>query len=303
VSSRCRGHTETRSRIHPLQESSGRALLSVPPRVDAPTTHPAPREVSMKRVSILISLSVSLCAGSGVASAQKTDGPFIMGNIDSTCHTSGAGAGTWSITCGDIAPGSGTTLIEPSSLDAELAPDDVVPASIPSSESAPEPVAVDDPATEVPADAVGDTATEPDTDGDGLSDAYEINVHATDPGLWDTDGDGLSGGDEVLTTGTDPFRWDTDGDGVADGDARVAVTDQLDSSSSPEGTAETTAGASSEDSDADRLADLDEATAGTDPSTPDSDGDGYYDGDEVNLGTEPLDPTSFPGASDSPESS
>ena len=256
----------------------------------------------MKRVSILISLSVSLVAGSGVASAQKTDGPFIIGNIDSTCHTSGAGAGTWSITCGDIAPGSGTTRIEPSSVDTELAPDDVVPASTAASEPAPEPAPVDDPATEVPADAVADTAADPDTDGDGLSDAYEIDVYATDPGLWDTDGDGLSDGDELLNTGTDPFLWDTDSDGVADGDGEATGTDSLDPASVPEETPETTLGASSEDSDADRLADPDEATAGTDPATPDSDGDGYYDGDEVNLGTDPVDVSSFPVASEAPES-
>ena len=48
------------------------------------------------------------------------------------------------------------------------------------------------------------------------------------------------------------------------------------------------------DSDNDRLADADEASVGTDPTTPDADGDGYYDGDEVNLGTDPLDPASFP---------
>ena len=67
----------------------------------------------MKRVSILVGLSVGLFAGSDVASAQQTDGPFIMGNIDSTCATSEAGAGNWTITCGDIAPGSETTVIEP----------------------------------------------------------------------------------------------------------------------------------------------------------------------------------------------
>ena len=187
----------------------------------------------MKRVSILISLSVGLFAGSGVASAQKTDGPFIMGNIDSTCSTSGAGAGNWTITCGDIAPGSGTTVIAPPSVDSLLAPIDMAPAPAPASDPAPEPAPVDDPATEVPADAVTDTAEVTDTDGDGLSDDYEINVYVTDPGLWDTDGDGLSDGDELLTTGTDPFLWDTDGDGVADGDGETAGTDPLDPASVP----------------------------------------------------------------------
>ena len=249
----------------------------------------------MKRVSMLVGLSVSLIAGSGVASAQKTDGPFILGNIDSSCVTSGAGVGDWTITCGDIAPGSGTTLIAPPAVDAVLAPVDVAPAPAPDSGPAAEPAAVDDPATAVPADAVAETpVTDTDTDGDGISDDYEINVYATDPGLWDTDGDGLSDGEELLSTGSDPFVWDTDGDGAADGDEAAAGSDLLDPASVPGGTDETVLGASIEDTDNDRLADTDEATAGTDPSTPDSDGDGYYDGDEVNLGTDPLDPASFP---------
>jgi hypothetical protein len=248
---------------------------------------PAAREVVMKRVSILMGLSVGLIAVSGVASAQKTEGPFILGNIDSSCVTSGAGVGDWTISCGDIAPGPGTTLIAPPSVDSELVPVDVAPELVPESEPAAEPAAVDDPATDVPADAVAETAADTDTDGDGISDDYEINVYATDPGLWDTDGDGLSDGEELVTTGTDPFVWDTDGDGVADGDVGAAGTDPITADEAvPEATLV--------DSDNDRLADADEAAVGTDPSTPDADGDGYYDGDEVNLGTDPLDPANFP---------
>jgi hypothetical protein len=270
-----------------LQESGSLKPLSVPPRVDALTMNPAPRKVAMKRISILVSLSVGLFAGSGVASAQQTEGPFILGNIDSSCTTSGAGVGDWTITCGDIAPGTGTTLITPASVDSVLAPLDVAPAPVPETEPAAEPAPVDDPAPDVPADAVAETAADTDTDGDGISDEYEINVYATDPGLWDTDGDGLSDGDELLSTGTDPFIWDTDGDGVADGDEGAAGTD-------PVTTDEAVPEAPLIDSDNDRLADADEAAVGTDPSSPDADGDGYYDGDEVNLGTDPLDPASVP---------
>ena len=39
-------------------------------------------------------------------------------------------------------------------------------------------------------DGVGDACS--DSDGDGLSDALEVNVYGTDPGLADTDGDGVS---------------------------------------------------------------------------------------------------------------
>jgi hypothetical protein len=43
-----------------------------------------------------------------------------------------------------------------------------------------------------------------DTDGDGLTDAYEKLVSKTNPSLWDTDGDGVSDRDEVVL-GTNPF--------------------------------------------------------------------------------------------------
>ena len=84
-----------------------------------------------------------------------------------------------------------------------------------------------------------------DTDGDGLSDAFERLVSATDPLLADTDGDGLPDGWEVrhgfnplsapgmgeadsdadgdglpnsaeFALGTDPLNADTDGDGLSD---------------------------------------------------------------------------------------
>ncbi len=59
-------------------------------------------------------------------------------------------------------------------------------------------------------------ATQDDSDGDGLSDAYEAWTLGTGPANPDTDGDGLGDGDEVAL-GTDPLGADTDGDGLADG--------------------------------------------------------------------------------------
>ena len=253
-----------------------------------------------RRLVVTISLGLSLAGVPGGVMAQQTAAPVISGNVSGRCMGA-ANAGDSTITCGDLNPAPDMTVITPAGVERGLTPIDIAPAPAPASDPATEPAPVDDPATEVPADAVADTAVT-DTDGDGLSDDYEINVYITDPGLWDTDGDGLSDGDEVLTIGTNPFLWDTDGDGVADGDVGVAGTEPLDPASVPAGTAETTLETSSDDSDADRLSDTDEATVGTDPSTPDSDGDGYYDGDEVNLGTDPLDAASFPVVSDSPES-
>lgn len=77
------------------------------------------------------------------------------------------------------------------------------------------------------------TSTNPDSDGDGLTDIDEINIHLTNPALADTDLDGLSDGDEVLTHGTDPIKPDTDGDGVNDGDEIAAGTNPLDPASFP----------------------------------------------------------------------
>jgi hypothetical protein len=60
-----------------------------------------------------------------------------------------------------------------------------------------------------------------DSDGDGLTDAYELLVSKTDPNNADTDGDGISDSDEVLN-GTNPllantsWKLDTDSDGLPD---------------------------------------------------------------------------------------
>ena len=71
---------------------------------------------------------------------------------------------------------------------------------------------------------LGNTA---DSDGDGLIDDDEINIHGTDPMVADTDGDSLSDGDEALVHGTNPLEADTDGDGFNDGDEVFIGTDPL----------------------------------------------------------------------------
>lgn len=84
-----------------------------------------------------------------------------------------------------------------------------------------------------------------DSDGDGLWDSNETEIHNTDPYNPDTDGDGLSDWDEVMVWGTDPNANDSDFDGLDDG---VEVN-----------------------------------THGTSPTDYDSDDDGLTDGDEVNV--------------------
>lgn len=73
----------------------------------------------------------------------------------------------------------------------------------------------------------------PDTDGDGLTDGYEVNTSHTDPTKADTDGDGLSDGYEVNTSHTNPLLADTDGDGFSDGVEVAKGTDPLNAASFP----------------------------------------------------------------------
>lgn len=55
-----------------------------------------------------------------------------------------------------------------------------------------------------------------DTDGDTLSDDYEINFYNTDPNSVDTDADGLNDFDEIITYGSNPQKVDSDSDGLDD---------------------------------------------------------------------------------------
>lgn len=94
--------------------------------------------------------------------------------------------------------------------------------------------------------------TPADTDGDGLTDEDEINIHGTDPNDADSDGDGLDDGVEILVHSTDPNAADSDGDSLSDGDEVIIH--------------------------------------GTDPHEVDTDGDGIDDDQELTDGTDPLDP-------------
>ena len=52
-----------------------------------------------------------------------------------------------------------------------------------------------------------------DYDGDGLTDADEVDLYGTDPYRWDTDGDGYGDGEELraCTSPRSPFSWPGDG--------------------------------------------------------------------------------------------
>jgi len=120
-----------------------------------------------------------------------------------------------------------------------------------------------------------------DTDGDGLSDGNEVNVHGSNATNPDTDGDGISDGNEVSTENgyeTDPTNPDSDDDGIPDGEELTSI-----------GTNPAQA-----DTDDDGIPDGEEIVNGSDgyqtnPTNPDSDGDGLTDGAEVNQhGTDPT---------------
>jgi hypothetical protein len=200
--------------------------------------------MNLKRLGVaVVSLSMGLAGVDGGALAQIKDAPIITGNVAGNCVTSpsvnatGANAGDWTITCGDITPGAGMTVIGPPSVVSEPAP--LVapePVAAPASEPAPvvatdttEPVAANTTvASSTDADgdnyddaqelAVGLDPNNPDADGDGVADGDEVTIYFTDPWVWDTDGDGLSDGEEFFGTLTDPLVWDTDGDGISDGE-------------------------------------------------------------------------------------
>ena len=116
---------------------------------------------------------------------------------------------------------------------------------------------------------------ERDSDGDGLTDKFELEI-GTDPNNPDTDSDGLSDGEEVLRRNTDPLNPDSDGDQLSDG------AEVLDHNTDP----------LKPDTDEDQLIDGEEIRLGTDPRNPDTDSDGLLDGVEILPCPDPLNPDS-----------
>jgi cell wall-associated NlpC family hydrolase len=120
---------------------------------------------------------------------------------------------------------------------------------------------------------LGTSATKVDSDGDNLSDSYEMLKLHSDPTKVDSDGDGIADSLE-LALGQNPLAADSDGDGMIDGAANVA------------------GGAT--DTDFDGVSDLLEKILRTDPTKADTDGDGFLDGAEYKAGYNPADPNSNP---------
>ena len=124
-----------------------------------------------------------------------------------------------------------------------------------------------------------------DPDGDGLTNLQE-QMLGTNPTRADTDGDGLRDDVEAVHS-TNPANPDTDGDGLPDGFEVNGNLDPLDN-----GAVNTENGANA-DPDNDGLSNTQEFTARTLPHNADTDGDGLPDGYEVNNNLSPLDNGSF----------
>jgi gliding motility-associated-like protein len=152
----------------------------------------------------------------------------------------------------------------------------------------------------------------PDTDGDGVTDADEIQ-DGTDPtnpceflpesitvqvdSSWfevDCDDDGLTNGEELIGN----LEWndpDTDGDGVLDGTEIIDGTSPLDPCSLLVASITLTPEFDwiALDCDNDGLDNGAELSNNTNPLNPDTDGDGVTDGAEVGDITNPLDPCEY----------
>jgi hypothetical protein len=131
----------------------------------------------------------------------------------------------------------------------------------------------------------------PDTDKDGLTDAFE-KLAGMNPSSADTDRDGLPDPYEAIRSHTDPLSADTDKDGVSD-------PFELSSGSDPgkipgvagvvgQGQFAEVGRAGLIDSDHDGLTDSYEQKTGLDPHRLDSDADGLPDNVELVLGTKPT---------------
>ena len=136
-----------------------------------------------------------------------------------------------------------------------------------------------------------------DTDNDMLLDGEELNIYLTDPMNDDTDNDGIIDGEEIHSYNTSPLNSDTDSDGLEDyTEIFVYNTNPLESDSDFDGLSDHEeifiyfTNPLNNDTDQDLLLDGEEINLYlTNPFNNDTDTDGLLDGEEVYLHfTDPL---------------
>ncbi len=138
---------------------------------------------------------------------------------------------------------------------------------------------------------------DPDIDGDGIVDGYEVNLYGTDPTSPDSDSDGLGDYLEAVDVSClDPNSADTDGEGLCDGGTSVYDGSTLlcEAGEDMDRDGEVDPGETDPclaDTDDDFLDDKSETQIySTDPLDPDTDSDGVLDGIEASFLTDPLNP-------------
>ncbi len=210
----------------------------------------------MNRLFIVtISLILGLAGAGDVALAQEKGAPVVLTNAHGNCTVSPGAAspaanGGWTITCGDITPGSGTTVIGPPTVGSIPTSMDVAPAPAPApvtditvAETSPPATTETAVATATDQDAdnyadaqepeLGLDPSNADTDADHLADGDELNLYSTNPTIADTDGDGVLDGEELFGTHTNPLLWDNAG---ASGSSETVAVDNA--AAPPAGTIE-----------------------------------------------------------------
>lgn len=126
-----------------------------------------------------------------------------------------------------------------------------------------------------------------DADQDGLIDRFE-QLFGTDITKSDSDGDGLSDAYETSVSHTDAVSIDTDRDGLTDAHELAAGSDAGKAQISDAVRASGFGGLATLDSDSDGVSDLQEQKAGTNATVADTDRDGLSDGFEAAKGSNAL---------------
>jgi cell wall-associated NlpC family hydrolase len=137
-----------------------------------------------------------------------------------------------------------------------------------------------------------------DTDRDGLTDELEARLGLSKTAV-DSDGDHVSDGYELLKLHTDAGRADSDGDRLLDSLELALGTNPLDPDSDQDGQVDAAQNlpGGTLDTDHDGVSDVLERILGTNATSADSDGDGFVDGAEYRSTFDPAKATSNPLAS------